>query len=732
MLWHAQWIGPAFDPRQDIGVHVFRLRLSLDALPEDLLVKVSADQRYKLFVNGQLVSFGPQRGDEKHWFFDVVDLAPYLVEGENLVWALVWNFGWMAPMAQTTLRTGFLVDGDFEPVRTAGGWEVARVDAWDFAMMNETTRGYYMDVGPGEILDGRRLPDWTEVANDPRLDWRPPNVVRSAASRGAVFEPFWGLIPRSVPPMRYAERNAKPWIRHGYAGDPNPGKPDDEIEGPVTLQPGESLLLDYRELLCAYPRFHFEGPAGAVVELAYAESLWETGGGKGNRNEVKGKEMRGYRDRIVLGEGRTFFEPLWWRTYRYLRVTVTEADGPVKVGGIEAIETGYPYETESSFQADDPWVARLWDVSLRTARRCAGETYFDCPYYEQLQYVGDTRIQAMIHYYVSRDRALPRSAVEQFGWSLMDNGLTQSRYPNRVTQVIPPFSLWYVLMRQDQRMYDRVVEVDPNDDEPIDAHGLDVANAYNRLNGEFWNFGDWVPGWPNGVPPGNHRSTMHLLTLYLAHAATEIALDDWSPRAEARAQELWRYMRAQFEKTNGLIRHRNDPGWEPSEHAEALYRVLQSRLGVPIDPWPAKELDDAKAARCTYYFAYYKHQAMRPADYLAQLEPWREMIENGLTTFAENPEPVRSDCHAWSAHPILGFFQIVAGVTSSAPGWRRARIEPRPGSLRSFDALIAHPDGDLRVAYEGGRLTVSTPVEAELHWQGKVGRLAPGTHSVGG
>lgn len=115
-----------------------------------------------------------------------------------------------------------------------------------------------------------------------------------------------------------------------------------------------------------------------------------------------------------------------------------------------------------------------------------------------------------------------------------------------------------------------------------------------------------------------------------------------------------------------------------------------------------------------------------PYDYLAELQPWKEMIESGLTTFPETPEPTRSDCHAWSAHPILGFFQIVAGVISIAPGWKKAKIMPRPGSLRRFEAQIAHPDGELRVGFEDGALTVDSPVPYRLRWLGRDEEQPPG------
>jgi alpha-L-rhamnosidase len=761
--WSAKWISYAYDPRQDLGVFAFRNRLNVTTAPNQLLVRVSADNRYKLYVNGHMVSFGPQRGDQRHWFYETVDLAPWLQEGENWIAALVWNFGWMAPMAQHTVRTGFVLDvldeteiprlgegswtpstvtpdkgpesglsSELEALRTPGKWEVARLDGWSFDMMHSGVGEFYIDIGPGEIYDAGRIPSDWEIGR-PGGEWRSPHVISGAEVRGANGGGTpWMLTLRSLPSMRYRSRIEPPRVRRGFVGDsggPGDGEP---LSAAMNLEAGQKLLLDYTELLCAFPRLKASGAVGATVTLTYAESMWNPDGSKGNRNEVAGKEMRGYQDKVILGPGGASFEPAWWRTYRYLQI---ESDGPVTVESIDAIETGYPLEVESSFSADHPAVDPIWDVSVRTAERCAGETYFDCPYYEQLQYVGDTRIQALIGYYLGRDRTLQRNAVETLGWSLMENGLTQSRYPSRQTQVIPPFSLWWVLMRHDQRFYDRWNEPDPNDDDPIDNEGLDVANAFNALSGEpidrtFWNFGDWVPDWRWGVPPGSARSTLHMLTLYLAHMATEIVLERGGPEAEQRRKTLAGYIFNQLERRDGLVRHGRDLDWKPSEHAEALFRILQGRLGIVPDPWPAEALERVGAARCTYYFQYYKHLAMRPADYMAELAPWREMIESGLSTFAENPEPVRSDCHAWSAHPILGFFQIVAGVTSAGPGWRKARIEPQPGSLRRFDARIAHLDGELRVAYENDHLTIETPVEAELVWQGKRAILVPGKHEV--
>lgn len=682
--WNAKWIGFDYDPRADLGIFEFRCAIPSSA-PREMRIRVSADQRYKLYLNGELVGFGPQRGDLEHWFYETYDLA--LRDGENELRAYVWNFGWLAPMAQHSARTGFVCESVDGIASTPGDWEVRRVENWDFAMMHNGIGDYYIDVGPGEIC---RFGACEEA-------WKKPNVICKAEERGILTGGTpWMLIPRSIPPMLYEPSGIVPVVREDWTGD---GK-----------------LLDFKELLCAYPRLRIKGATGAEIKLTYAEALWEEGGRKGNRDEVAGKVFHGYQDRIVLSGDEDVFEPLWWRTFRYVLI---EGEGDFT---LEAIRTGYPLPEESSFEADEPSVKPIWDISVRTAQLCAGETYFDCPYYEQLQYVGDTRIQALIGYYLGKDRQLQRNAVETLRWSIMENGLTQSRYPSRQTQVIPPFSLWWVMMLYDQWLYDDVEQ-----STALMRQAWEVClEAYE---GDFWQFGDWVPEWGWGVPPPGRKSTPHWLLGQLAsHVAWHLMHGTnplQAPPMKIATNTLAMLKRA---RTDGLATFKGDA---PSEHAESLWRVIQQMLTNESEPWPSDALDAAAAARCTYYFAYYKHLAKSEINYMEELKPWREMIESGLTTFAENPEPTRSDCHAWSAHPILGFFQIVAGVTSIDRGWSKAEIRPRPGSLRRFDARIAHPQGELRVAFDEGRLEIDSPVPFRLVWEGQREEFGAGTNRIG-
>lgn len=124
--WTARWISVPGEPLDGFGVYHMRKAFDLETLPERFIVHVSADNRYKLYANGQFVSLGPARGDIYNWNYETVDLAPYLKPGRNVLAAVVWNFARLKPEAQISFgRTGFLLQGNTAAeaaVNTDGSW----------------------------------------------------------------------------------------------------------------------------------------------------------------------------------------------------------------------------------------------------------------------------------------------------------------------------------------------------------------------------------------------------------------------------------------------------------------------------------------------------------------------------------------------------------------------------------------------------------------------------------
>src|SRR5437763_8370943 len=74
----AHWIAPPGMPADSFGVFHARRAIDLAVRPTRFVVHVSADNRYRLYVNGVQVSSGPQRSDATHWRYETIDLAPHL------------------------------------------------------------------------------------------------------------------------------------------------------------------------------------------------------------------------------------------------------------------------------------------------------------------------------------------------------------------------------------------------------------------------------------------------------------------------------------------------------------------------------------------------------------------------------------------------------------------------------------------------------------------------------
>jgi hypothetical protein len=154
-----------------------------------------------------------------------------------------------------------------------------------------------------------------------------------------------------------------------------------------------------------------------------------------------------------------------------------------------------------------------------------------------------------------------------------------------------------------------------------------------------------------------------------------------------------------------------------------------------------KILYDSTLSQATFYYRFYLNRALKAvgmADrYYSELKPWRGMIANGLTTFAENPDPTRSDCHAWSSSPNYDFFATICGIVPSKPGFAAVRIEPALGELQNVKASMPHPDGVINVSLQRkGKEGIEAQIELPIHltgefiWKGKVVQLKGGEQKI--
>ena len=131
--WKAQWITHPSESLVDYGVFHFRKSFDIKELPHEFIIHISADNRYRLFINGKSVCFGPARADLEHWSYESIDIAPFLKQGRNVIAAIVWNFGELKPWAQLSIKTSLIVQGNSsaeEIVNTDASWKVIKNKAY--------------------------------------------------------------------------------------------------------------------------------------------------------------------------------------------------------------------------------------------------------------------------------------------------------------------------------------------------------------------------------------------------------------------------------------------------------------------------------------------------------------------------------------------------------------------------------------------------------------------------
>jgi hypothetical protein len=737
--WQAHWLSvPGVSPH-DYGVYHFRRTFDLAQRPATFVVHVTGDNRYQLFVNGELVSLGPARGDLFHWRYETVDLAPHLKAGRNALAAVVWNEGALSAVAQISNGTGFLLQGDTNAeqlVSTGAEWRCIVDRAYTANPLANDQKTGYTALGPGEKVDAAEYPWGWETADFNDSGWLKPQVGPNGQPRAAQdSNNAWFLVPRPVP---FEERRPEQPMRGGR-----------ELEhAPIPANTTTRFLLDQGYLTTAYPELSVRGGRGARIGIKYAEGLWLQGKQeKGDRDIVEGKRFLGNEDVFLADGGDRVYRPLFWRTYRYVQVTIQTAAEPVSVA-FHAVFTGYPFERKAVFtagsKAQQAEIAKILDTGWRTARLCAHETYMDCPYYEQLQYAGDTRIQGLVSLYMTGDARLLRNAIEQLNSSRTAEGLTYSRAPSALPQYIPGFSLWWIGMLHDYWMY--------TDDAafvksmlPGVRAVLEYFESVQKPDGRlgplhWWPYVDWTPRWPGGIPPSSAEgdSALNDLQLMLAYRwASE--MEDKLGNATLFVQDraaAWRLRQiireTYFDGSRGLIAD-TPAKQEFSQQANALAviaGVFEDRQARDV---MHRVISEDSLVPASIYFRAYVNEALVRAGlgdrYLEMLGPWRTMLGLHLTTWAEALTFDRSDCHAWGSSPNYELFRTVLGVESAAPAFKRVRIAPHLNGLPEVSGTVPSPAGPISVSMkEGSKAIIDLPpgIDGEFIWKGKTRPLKAG------
>ncbi|MDZ7606720.1 MAG: family 78 glycoside hydrolase catalytic domain [Cyclobacteriaceae bacterium] len=432
-VYQAPWITYPTASVSNYGVYHFRKAVNYDEIPAQLIIHVSADNRYNLFVNGQRVCYGPAKGDLKTYKYDVIDIAGFLKKGRNQLAAIVYNAGKDRPDALISVQTAFFLkseDPAFSEINTDSSWLTYQNPAHTPISYNEMLfkerwfYGYYA-CGPGDDLKAVQYPWGWESDSFNDSGW-----VRAEPLKFDGAAP-WNLVPRNIPFMD--DRQVYPKSIRLAEGTTMPsGFLAKKSAWTIPANTEAKILIDYGVLTMGYPELKVSGGKASTIQVKYAEALYEEVNLKAHRDSVINKTMFGVWDVFRPDGGERVFRPLWKRCFRYVQLVIKTAENPLSIISHETEYSGYPYPEMATFKSNDEKLNDIFEICLRTLQMCSGETYYDTPYYEQLSYGGDNRPIGMNSVYNSTDDRLFREVMRLYPQSEnKETGLFKSAYPSK-------------------------------------------------------------------------------------------------------------------------------------------------------------------------------------------------------------------------------------------------------------------------------------------------------------
>lgn len=745
MIEHSNWIWTGaweLEHDSDPTAVLFRKKIYLHGEIKTAKIKISADSRYKLYVNGNFVEAGPSKGDSQIWYYDEYSLQSWLKEGENVLAVTVLRFPLKPSQGNQSIivtnMPGLFIQGT---ITMDSGMQVhlSADDTWKCRIDSRIlffaeTDGFSPLHFYEHMTETKELRGWKRIGYDDS-GWEPAspypsNQIRDAVSPGnlnARTIPYMSRKHRtftSVLAVRKSHSSVEKWnLMLASAGNVQIAPHSEEI---VEIDAGEEMT--------GYLHLFTERGAGAEIQLLQAESYIQPDAPrqgriaqKADRLDAVSGVLEGYTDIFYpAGSGDESFpeeyEPFWFRTFRMIQLRITTGESPLTIRDFYFEETGYPLEIKSRVQTSDASLTDIWNISARTLRRCMHETYMDCPFYEQLQYAMDSRSQILFTYAAALDDRLARKCMDDFKRSQRYDGLICSAYPNTRPNVIPGFSVFYICMLHDHMMYfgDReLIRYHMPSVEQVlyffeknrteQGYVGKIGGIYHRE--KFWSFIDWAPEWEAGVPEAAKSGglTMESL-LYLMGLMKAAELAEYIGRTELGSQ----YRQTAESVKQGIRNYcMSQEGWimdgpgisEYSQHCQ-VFAVLTGVLDTETGRRNILEtLKHRKSyAQCTVSMALYLFRALEMTGLYGETDQcwniWRQMVASHMTTVAESDVYPRSDCHAWGALALYELPSVILGVRPAAAGFEKIQVKPVFNSLTWAGGEVITPYGMVKVEWK--------------------------------
>ncbi len=748
-LKKAKWIWPNPAAWYDIVncYAFFRQPFNLDNVPEKATIYITADQAYKLYINGTYICRGPARGHQENMPYDEIDVTKYLKKGKNLIAVRGYTSGksTFAYVHQSFAGILYALDlGNNKHIVSHGKIKCIR----DTSVDRFSAQGS-MQINYQEHVDMRKFPvGWEQIDFDDSK-W---GYSEGYAARTYNAMPWYNFQPRGTPmneefvlpfPKIVAMGEGKASsmseiyrnINELFDKEPMKMKSADGVAESIKIKKlGDeevvSYILDFGKTVVAMPIIKVEGAKGGeIVDIMASEKLHND---LTLRNDYKDHCKPACSDRLICREGNQEHEffSLYGFRFMELRVRANKASD-LKVS-VTAKWSAYPLGDKGKFTTSDSVVNSIWKASVNTQRACAMDGYVDTPHREQAQWWGDARVQAWNTFFISGDARLLRRGIRIISQQNLPNGALYGHAPTMAhTCILPDFNLTWILTIWDYYWQTGKIDAYTEHRETL-LNNLkyfdsvtDEKTGLLKYDDRYWLFLDWCGIHKQGFP-----AVYNLWYLYAHQKMAELCerngIKEDAEFFKSRAKKIEQAIKTNLLDSDGLVHDGIYPNGKLNPkagiHCQTLAKLcnldgfnFKNALDKVLLPFInekrlMKDIQKGDGPYPSSYWVIYTLDVLEKAGYGKEVfefykRNWAHMIPyNG--TYEGYSEDSDSYSHAWSAHSIFMFPRMIGGIKQIEPAWTEVEFKPTDNLVDNADILYPTPHGDIKVKVENGKARI--------------------------
>ena len=665
--WTARWIWDTENLTKKNCWMSFYKTVSLENKPEKLIAYISADSKYWLYINGKNVIFdgNVKRGpDENSCYYDSVDIAPYLKEGENAICALVWFWGDEKNYSYNSSgQGGFLFEAENEDISiiSDSSWKVKKNEAYLDSILYQPN---YRLAEHSIYYDARKESgNWFSAAYD-ASSWE--NATEYAVGGEGAYGK---LFPRGIPLLK----------DYGLKDYENS---NDYTNYTVKNIFGKKITVDVPYNAQLTPYLKVIAPAGKKIRIT-------------TENTPIGAVSTTY----ITKDGEQEFESLGWVNGEHITYDIPHG---VTIVSLKYRETGYDSSFCGDFRCDDEFLNSLWQKSLRTLYVTMRDNYMDCPDRERAQWWGDVTSEMIMTMYSmdSNSYLLYQKGVEAMLSHVDDSKVLQT--------VVPINGDYFELpVQQLAGIVGFVTYYEYTGDKDFIAKVYDASLDYLKL----WEIGennlvvhregswDWAD-WGNNAD----MTAIENAWVYYALSATEematiLGKDEDISFITQTKNTIAKGYRALWTEDG----FRSDDVKKPDDRANAL--AVLSGLAENEQYATIKNVL-ATTQNSSPYMEYYVLEALcKMGEYQLAKDRIKDrydgMVNADYSTLWEFWDAWRgTKNHAWSGGPLVIMSKYFAGIEPIEAGYEKVKIDPQYTLSDSMNCTVPSVKGLIRLDYE--------------------------------